>query len=96
MKKAIISLIDELDNAYNESDYVEKYEFLELDLHNETRYIKVVKDDELIKSYKKLVDNGVISIPYYDEVYDDIIYIGLTIQYVNVLDDYVELVILLV
>ena len=72
MKKAIINLIEELDNAYNESDYVEKYEFLELDLWNETRYIQVVKDDELLESYKKLVDNGVISIPYYEEVYEEL------------------------
>ena len=96
MTKAIVNLIEELNNCYEESDYINDYEALGLDLYNGAKYIQVDKDYELIESYKRLVDTEkVLTLPYYDEWSDEIIYIDLIVKHVNVLDDYVEIVFLI-
>lgn len=97
MKKAIVNLISELDNLYEETDYGDDYEKLGFDLYSGAKYIQVDKDYELIQSYQKLVDTEKkLTIPYYDEWDDDVIYIDLIVQHVNVLNDYVEMLILFV
>lgn len=86
-------MLDFMHNLFLESDYTDEYEKLGVDLNHETRFAHVVKDYELIEAYQILADTKeVIRLPYYDSFIKEILTFDLIIEYVNILDDYVELV----
>jgi len=86
-------MLDFMHNLFLESDYIDEYEKLGVDLCHETRFAHVVKDYELIEGYQIMADTKeVIRLPYYDSFIKEILTFDLIIEYVNILDDYVELV----
>lgn len=86
-------MLDFMNNLFLESDYIDEYEKLGINLSHETRFAHVVKDYELIEGYQILADTKeVIRLPYYDSFIKEILTFDLIIEYVNILDDYVELV----
>lgn len=89
-------MLDFMHNLYLESDYMEQYEKLGIGLWHETRFAHVAKDHELIEGYQVLADTEqVIKSPYYDVFDQKILFVNVLIQHVNVLDNYVELVVLI-
>lgn len=86
-------MLDFMHNLFLESDYIDDYEMLGVNLCHETRFAHVVKDHELIEGYQILADTKeIIRLPYYDSFIKEILTFDLSIEYVNILDDYVELV----
>ena len=86
-------MLDFMHNLFLESDYTDEYEKLGVNLCHKTRFAHVVKDHELIEGYQILADTKeVIRLPYYDSFIKEILTFDLIIEYVNILDDYVELV----
>lgn len=84
-------------NLYIESDYIDEYEKLGIDLRHETRFAHVVKDHELIEGYQILADTKeVIRLPYYDSFIKEILTFDLIIEHVNILDNYIELVLTMI
>lgn len=87
----MLGLIDEL---FMESDYIVQYESIDIKINNNTRFSHVRKDPVLIKAYQELADSKEVKrLPYFDPIAQKFLYRNVIIEYVNVLYDYVELVI---
>ena len=86
-------MLNFMHNLFLESDYTDEYEKLGIDLLYETRFAHVAKDYELIEGYQILAETKeIIRMPYYDSFIKEILSFDLIVEYVNVLDNYVELV----
>ena len=90
-------MLNFINDLYIESDYIDEYEKLGVDVCYETRFAHVVKDYELIVGYQLLAETKeVIRLPYYDSFTKEILTFDIIIEYVNVLDNYVELVLTII
>lgn len=86
-----------MNDLFLESDYTDEYEKAGVELSNETRFAHIAKDYDFINAYQILKDEQmIVKLPYYDVFEQVIWFVNVLVQHVNILDDYVELVILVI